>query len=246
MERKDSGELMKKIGYTFKNEEYLKEALIHRSFSNESDKIKKIDNEKLEFLGDAVVNLIMTEYIYYLEKDKSEGELAKLKGQIISGAVFSAIASEIQLGEYLYLSNGEIASGGRNRKSILGDAFEALIGAVFKDSDYYTTREVALRLLSGKINNLEEIDGIGDHKTILQETCQSIYRKIPEYEIIKTEGPDHDKIFEVAVKLNDQIKGTGIGKSKKQAEKNAAREALKNIDSAEKKQSRKAEKHERN
>ena len=122
---------MEKINYRFKNEGYLKEALTHRSFSNENDKTKKFDNEKLEFLGDAVLNLITTEYIYNLEKDKNEGELAKLKSQIISEPVFSAIANDLKLGDYLYLSNGEILSGGRERKSILGDAFEALMGAIF-------------------------------------------------------------------------------------------------------------------
>ena len=153
LKNKSSEELMEKINYRFKNEGYLKEALTHRSFSNENDKTKKFDNEKLEFLGDAVLNLITTEYIYNLEKDKNEGELAKLKSQIISEPVFSAIANDLKLGDYLYLSNGEILSGGRERKSILGDAFEALMGAIFKDSDYYTTKDIALKFLLEKINN---------------------------------------------------------------------------------------------
>lgn len=224
---KDYNELMQRIEYQFKNIEYLKEALTHRSFSNENDKTKKIDNEKLEFLGDAVVNLITTEYIYELEKEKSEGELAKLKSKIISEPVFSSIANDIELGKYLYLSNGEEMSGGRGRRSILGDAFEALIGAIFKDSDYYTAKKISLKLLSNKINNLDYIEGIGDYKSILQEIFQRKYKKMPEYEIIKTEGPDHDKVFEIAVKLDNEIKGIGVGKSKKEAEKIAASEALK-------------------
>ena len=140
--------LMEKINYRFKNEEYLKEALTHRSYANENSEFKNFDNEKLEFLGDAVLNLIATEYIYSLGKGKKEGELAKLKSQIISEPVFSSIANDIELGNYLYLSNGEISSGGRKRKSILGDAFEALMGAIFRDSDYYTTKDVALSLIS--------------------------------------------------------------------------------------------------
>ena len=208
----------------------MKEALTHRSFSNENDKTKKFDNEKLEFLGDAVLNLITTEYIYNLEKDKNEGELAKLKSQIISEPVFSAIANDLKLGDYLYLSNGEILSGGRERKSILGDAFEALMGAIFKDSDYYTTKDIALKFLLEKINNLEEIEGTGDYKTILQEVFQSKYRKMPEYELLSTKGPDHNKEFKIAVKLDNKIYGVGIGKSKKEAEKNAAREALEKIE----------------
>ena len=187
----NTDKLMKKINYKFKNEEYLKEALTHRSYANENSAFKNFDNEKLEFLGDAVLNLIATEYIYSLGKGKKEGELAKLKSQIISEPVFSSIASDIELGNYLYLSNGEISSGGRKRKSILGDAFEALIGAIFKDSDYYTTKNVALGFI-----------------------------------LTGTKGPDHNKIFEVSVKHNNKTIGHGIGKSKKEAEKKAAKEAL--------------------
>ena len=219
-------ELMKKIGYEFKYEEYLEEALTHRSYSNETEKDRRFNNEKLEFLGDAILNLITTEYIYELYEKKTEGELAKLKSQIISEPVFSTIASELELGEYLYLSNGEIMSGGRHRRSILGDAFEALIGAIFKDSDYYTAKNIALKFLLGKINKLEEIEGTGDYKTVLQEFVQGKYRKMPEYNLIKTSGPDHDKIFEMSVSWNNAVHGIGIGKSKKEAEKHAAKEAL--------------------
>ena len=222
-------ELIKKIGYEFKNEKYLHEALTHRSYANEIEKDRRFNNEKLEFLGDAILNLITTEYIYDLYEKKTEGELAKLKSQIISEPVFSSISSDMELGEYLYLSNGEIMSGGRHRKSILGDAFEALIGAIFKDSDYYTAKKVALKFLLDKIDNLEEIEGTGDHKTILQEVVQGKYKKMPEYVLIGTKGPDHDKIFEICVKWNDEIFGVGVGKSKKEAEKNAAKEALEKI-----------------
>jgi len=228
-ERRNSKELLKKIGYKFKNEAYLKEALTHRSYSNEAEKMKRFNNEKLEFLGDAILNLITTEYIYELYEKKTEGELAKLKSQIISEPVFSTIASDIELGEYLYLSNGEIMSGGRNRRSILGDAFEALIGAIFKDSDYYTAKDVALKFLLGKINKLEEIEGTGDYKTVLQEFVQGKYRKMPEYKLLGTKGPDHDKIFEICVRWNNKIYGVGIGRSKKEAEKHAAKEALEKL-----------------
>ena len=143
--------------------------------------------------------------------------------------MFSAIAAEIKLGEYLYLSNGEAASGGRKRRSILGDAFEALIGAIFKDSNYYTAKDVALKFLLGKINKLEEIEGTGDYKTVLQEFVQGKYRKMPEYKLLGTKGPDHDKIFEICVRWNNKIYGVGIGRSKKEAEKHAAKEALEKL-----------------
>jgi len=228
-ERRNSKELLKKIGYKFKNEAYLKEALTHRSYSNEAEKMKRFNNEKLEFLGDAILNLITTEYIYELYEQKTEGELAKLKSQIISEPVFSTIANDIELGEYLYLSNGEIMSGGRNRRSILGDAFEALIGAIFKDSNYYTAKDVALKFLLGKINKLEEIEGTGDYKTVLQEFVQGKYRKMPEYKLLGTKGPDHDKVFEICVRWNNKIYGVGVGRSKKEAEKHAAKEALEKL-----------------
>ena len=227
--RKNSKDLMKKIEYEFKNKKYLEEALTHRSYSNEAEKTRRLNNEKLEFLGDAILNLITTEYIYDLYGKKTEGELAKLKSQIISEPVFSTIASDIKLGEYLYLSNGEIMSGGRNRRSILGDAFEALIGAIFKDSDYYTAKNVALKFLLGKINKLEEIEGTGDYKTVLQEFVQGKYKKMPEYKLLRTKGPDHNKVFEICVRWNDKIYGIGTGKSKKEAEKHAAKEALEKL-----------------
>ena len=144
---RDYKELMEKIGYQFKNEDYLIQALTHRSYLNEGNKAKRINNEKLEFLGDAVVNLITTEYLYINGGNKKEGELAKLKSKIVSEPVFSKIASDLELGEYLFLSNGEVLSGGRTRKSILGDAFEALIGAIFKDSDYYNTKKIVMKYL---------------------------------------------------------------------------------------------------
>lgn len=222
----NSKKLMEKVGYEFKNEENLIEALTHRSFSNERNQFRDFNNEKLEFLGDAVLNLIATEYIYSLGNMKKEGELAKLKSQITSEPVFFSIASDLELGKYLYLSNGEILSGGRDRKSILGDAFEALIGAIFVDSDYYTSKEIALKFLLDKLDNLEDIAGTGDYKTILQEIFQSRYKKTPEYILTAERGPDHDKIFEVSVKINKRVVGTGTGKSKKEAEKNAAKEAL--------------------
>ncbi|WP_407921931.1 ribonuclease III [Caviibacter abscessus] len=220
--------LMEKIGYKFKNEKYLLEAITHSSYAHEHSYLGIKNNEKLEFLGDSVLDLITTEYLIETHKTFNEGELSKLKSQIISETVFSSISTEIGLGDYLYFSNGEIASGGKYRKSILGDAFEALIGAVFKDSDYYTTREVALNLLKNKIEHINEIEGVRDYKTDLQEYVQSKYKITPEYILVDTAGPDHDKIFKVNVIVNGQIRGEGIAKSKKEAEKSAAKNALEN------------------
>ena len=159
----------------------------------------------------------------FLEK----GNYLKLKA--ISEAVFSTISEDINLGDYLLLSNGEIVSGGKKKKSILGDAFEALIGAIFKDSNYETAREVALRFLKDKIEHLNEIEGVLDYKTELQEYVQSKYKIIPEYVLIETTGPDHSKTFKVSCVVNGKVMGYGTAKSKKKAEKIAAQHALENL-----------------
>lgn len=224
--KNDIKKLVESIKYNFKNEDLLELALTHRSYVNESLQTVKKDNEKLEFLGDSVLNLITTEYIVNTFENLNEGELSKIKSQIISETVFAAISKDLCIGEYLYLSKGENMSGGRNRNSILGDAFEALIGAIFLDSDYYTTRDIALKLLIPKINNLSKIDGVGDYKTKLQEYVQSIYKTTPEYELIESVGPDHDKSFKVKVSINGKVLAYGLAKSKKNAEKQAAKKAM--------------------
>ena len=221
--------LMNKIGYKFNDIELLKEAITHSSYANEHLYLKLHDNEKLEFLGDSVMDLITTEYITERYDLFGEGELSKIKSQIISEAVFANISEDIKLGDYLLLSNGEIASGGKKKKSILGDAFEALIGSIFKDSNYETAREVALKFLKDKIEHLNEIEGVIDYKTELQEYVQSKYKIIPEYTLVETTGPDHSKTFKVSCVLNGKVMGYGKAKSKKKAEKIAAQHALENL-----------------
>lgn len=228
-EIKRISELEEKITYKFKNKNLLLRALMHRSFVNENLGENKKDNEKLEFLGDSVLNLVTTEYIVANFKKLNEGELSKIKSQIISETIFSSISQDIGLGSYLFLSRGENLSGGRKRHSILGDAFEALIGAIFLDSDYYTTSKIALKFLINKINHLNEIEGVGDYKTQLQEYIQSKYKITPCYNLIETIGPDHDKLFRVNVSINDEIIAEGIAKSKKRAEKQAAKKAMKKL-----------------
>lgn len=218
--------LMNKIGYVFKNQKLLIQALTHSSYANEHNLQSQKDNEKLEFLGDSVLDLISTEYIVKKFKGLNEGDLSKIKSQIISEVAFSSISNELDLGEYLFLSNGENATGGRHRKSILGDAFEALIGAIFLDSDYYQTKKIALRYIENVIIHLDKIEGISDYKTELQEFVQPIYKTTPKYELIDSFGPDHNKSFKVRVLIGDKIMGEGFAKSKKDAEKMAAKEAL--------------------
>lgn len=221
-------ELQDKIGYKFRDEALIKKALIHRSFGNENWEFKNINNEKLELLGDAVLDLIVTEYLYKNFEIATEGELAKLKSMIVSEPVLASISSEIQLGNYLMLSKGEELTGGRERESILGDVFEAVLGAIYLDSDIVTARRVALKYLAYKIEHINENDELIDYKTILQEYSQRVYKIIPIYEVVNEIGPDHKKSFEIAVSIdNGRTIGKGTGKNKKQAEQLAAREACK-------------------
>lgn len=224
-------ELQTRIDYKFNDESLLKKALIHRSFGNENWEYKNINNEKMELLGDAVLDLIVTEYLYKNFEVATEGELAKLKSMIVSEPVLANISREIKLGNYLMLSKGEELTGGRERESILGDVFEALLGAIYLDSDIDTVRDVALKYLKYKIEHINENEELIDYKTILQEYSQRVYKIIPVYEVINEIGPDHKKSFEIAVSLEEKkIIGRGTGKNKKQAEQLAAREACKNLE----------------
>ena len=224
-------ELQELINYKFNDESLLKKALIHRSFGNENWEYKNINNEKLELLGDAVLDLIVTEYLYKNFAVATEGELAKLKSMIVSEPVLANISSEIKLGNYLMLSKGEELTGGRERESILGDVFEALLGAIYLDSEINTVRDVALKYLIYKIEHINENEELIDYKTILQEYSQRVYKIIPVYEVINELGPDHKKSFEISVSIEEKkVMGRGVGKNKKQAEQFAAKEACKNLE----------------
>ncbi|WP_156299693.1 ribonuclease III [Streptobacillus canis] len=229
MKKMDFEELMSKINYTFKNKKLLLEALTHSSYINEHNSPNIKDNERLEFLGDSVMDLITTEYIYRNNTKSTEGELSKIKSQIISETVFATISRDLNLGNYIFLSNGENISGGRERNSVLGDVFEAMVGAIYLDSDFPTTREVVLKLLESKINNLDKIEWVSDYKSALQEITQLKYKVTPVYTVLNEIGPDHDKTFEVEVSVENRVYGKGIAKSKKMAEKIAAKQAIEKL-----------------
>ncbi|NLK63260.1 MAG: ribonuclease III [Fusobacteria bacterium] len=225
MEEEYSHEIEKKINYTFKNKKLLQNSLIHRSYGNENWEYKHINNERLELLGDAVLDLIVTEYLYLNYSKSTEGELAKLKSMIVSEPVLTEIADELNIGNYMYLSKGEEITGGRKRESILGDAFEALLGAIYLDSNFEATKKIALKFLTYRIKHIDENEKLIDYKTILQEYSQKEYKKIPKYDVLEEIGPDHNKIFKIGVKIKNGIVGEGIGKNKKAAEQLAARKA---------------------
>lgn len=222
---KDYLELEKVLGYEFKDKELLKEALIHRSYGNEHVKYKRKNNERLELLGDAVLDLITTEYLYKHFSKSKEGDLAKLKSMAVSEPVLASISKKLGFGKYLFLSKGEEQTGGRERPSILGDVFESILGALYLDSNLERTKEYALKYISYEIDHLYENEALIDFKTKLQEFIQQNHKIVPHYELLEEIGQDHTKEFKVGVYIRNKLIGTGIGKNKKNAEQKAARNA---------------------
>lgn len=221
-------ELEQTLGYTFKDKELLKNSLIHRSFGNEHRRYKKISNERLELLGDAVLDLVVTEYLYKSHASSTEGDLAKIKSMVVSEPVLAEISKKMDVGKYLLLSKGEEMTGGRDRSSILGDAFESILGAIYLDSDFETAKRYALSHIQECIDHVDKIESILDFKTQLQEYSQRTYRIIPTYQVIKETGPDHQKVFEIAVTVGELV-AIGVGKNKKSAEQAAAKELCKQL-----------------
>ncbi len=211
------------LGYYFNDKTLLKTALLHKSFGNENRKYKKINNEKLELLGDSVLGLIIVEYLFKKNRNASEGTLAKIKSMIVSEPILAKISRKLKVGEYLLLSKGEEMTGGRDRDSILGDAFEAILGAIYMDSNFNEAKTYVLNHMKKYIDHIEEDEDILDYKTILQEYIQKEYKEIPIYDVIEESGPDHMKEFKIKVKCQDFF-GVGSAGSKKKAEQFAAKD----------------------
>ncbi|MCM1114584.1 MAG: ribonuclease III [Clostridium sp.] len=215
--------LEKRIGYSFKNKEYLMEALTHSSFANERHNGIKC-NERMEFLGDAVLSIISAEFLYEKYPDMPEGELSKLRSSLVCTDSLSGFAREIMLGSALFLGKGESNTGGAERPSILENAFEALIAAIYLDGGMDSAKKFVLRFLS-KTLETKQIS-FKDYKTTLQEVVQQNPDESVTYVLVGESGPDHNKTFEVEVHLNSNVIGRGKGRSKKSAEQEAAKEAL--------------------
>ena len=213
------------LRYKFKDLELLNNALIHKSYSNETLLSVK-NNERLEFLGDSVLDLIVGEYMFLTYQDLSEGPLSKIRAAVVNENCLAGLAHDIKLGSYLLLGKGECFSGGRRKASILADAYEALVGALFCDSDFQTTADVFLPQLVQKIDEHRGACITTDFKSDLQEYTQNRFSCIPSYEVVREIGPGHDKRFDVKVKIRSQVLGSGKGRNKKEAEQNAAKEAL--------------------
>ncbi len=216
-------EFENKIGYHFQNRNYLRHALSHSSYANEMRLSKLANNERLEFLGDAVLELISSEYIFSTNERMHEGEMTKLRASLVCEPTLAMCAREIDLGNYILLGKGEIATGGATRDSILSDAFEAVIGAIYLDGGFTSAKEFIMKYV------LDDIDSkklFFDSKTILQEIVQADYKEPLQYKLLGESGPDHDKIFTVAAIVDGKELSQGTGKTKKAAEQAAAYQAI--------------------
>ncbi|MBO5321063.1 MAG: ribonuclease III [Clostridia bacterium] len=217
--------LQEKLQYTFKNEDLLINALTHSSYANEV-RNGVSSNERLEFLGDSVLSIIVSEYIYKKFGDLPEGELTKIRASLVCEKSLCLFSREMDLGQYLRLGKGEEKGGGRERDSILADAFEAVLAAIYLDGGFEVAKKHVLRFIKDELYNHNEAETFKDYKTALQEIIQRNPEESVTYILTNETGPDHDKVFEVEVRLNSNTIGRGKGKNKKQAEQFAAKEAL--------------------
>lgn len=218
------------IQVKFKDKGLLNRSLIHRSYVNETSAAKIKDNERLEYLGDSVLGLIVNEYLFKRFEDYPEGDLAKIKSAVVSEATLAKVARDMELGKFLLMGKGEELSGGRDRASILANSFEALIGAVYLDSGLKECRRFVLTLLKRDIERIDRMTYLRDPKTTLQEYVQKRYKERPVYEVVEELGPDHKKEFIVRLIINGSEAARGAGSSKRKAEMLAAEEVLKRIE----------------
>ncbi len=217
--------LQKNLEYTFKNLSLLENALTHSSYANEARNGNK-SNERLEFLGDSVLSIIVSDYIFKEFQNIPEGDLTKIRASLVCEKTLCRFSRELNLGEYLKLGKGEDKGGGRERDSILADAFEAVLAAIYLDGGIDSAKTFVLRFITSELVETKD-EVFKDYKTALQEIIQRNPEESVNYILTGESGPDHDKIFEVEVHLNSNIIGKGTGKSKKRAEQMAAMEALK-------------------
>ena len=223
-------ELYEKIEYSFRDISYLQNAMTHSSYANEGRARGMVypSNERLEFLGDSVLEIIISEYLYDNFKNKSEGTLTKMRQYLVCEKTLSKIASALSLGDYLNVGRGEELTDCRQRPKVLADALEALIAAIYLDSDRFAVsgaREAVLKLFNNEIENCPDMQK-GDYKTLLQQLVEKDGASILEYRVVDQRGPEHDKTFTVEARVNNNVVGVGVASSKKDAEQTAAQKAL--------------------
>ncbi len=226
---RDTNETLDTFGYEFRQPRLLEEALTHKSHVNEAKEKSDRHNERLEFLGDAVLALIVSEYLAASFPGSTEGELSKLKARLVSETSLARAARRLNLGSRLRLGRGEELTQGREKNSLLANAVEALIAAVYLDGGLEAARSFTIRTLTQELEELRELHGpaaIQDYKTQIQEWCQKRFEVLPQYATVRETGPDHQKTFEVKLTVRGEVLGVGVGRSKKEAEQMAAKQAL--------------------
>lgn len=224
--KKDLQAFSKKINVSFEKWNLLHQALTHTSYANEGKRDTSLHNERLEFLGDAVLELVISTYLYKHFPDLPEGELTKARASVVCEPTLAKRAARLDIGEYLLFGKGELATGGKERASILADAFEAVIGAIYLSHGIEYASKYIIRQLEEDLHGLETGNQIRDYKTFLQEVVQKNADHQICYELLSETGPDHDKLFTTAVIINGKEAGIGLGRSKKESEQRAAKEAL--------------------
>jgi ribonuclease-3 len=215
--------LAAKLGLSPRRPALLRQALTHKSAEQE---LSLPANERFEFLGDAVLDLVLAEHLFRTHPDMAEGDLTKLKAVAVSAPVLAEVGGELEVGRFLLLARGEEQSGGRNRSSILADTMEAIFAAVYLDRGFRAASDLILRLLGSRLDMIERREYELDYKTLLQEKIQEVHRTPPTYRVVSQTGPDHDRTFVAEARIGKTVLGSGVGKSKKQAEQAAARQAL--------------------
>jgi ribonuclease-3 len=221
------------LGYSFRKPDLLRAALTHKSYLNELRASEKEgatqDNERLEFLGDAVLDLAISERLIALYPLSTEGDLSKMKARLVSEVTLARVAGGLGVGEFLLLGRGEERTRGREKPSILADALEAVIAAVYLDGGFETARAVLLQIFEEEFHRLDQGREDIDYKTELQECCQREFDVLPTYRVLRESGPDHQKLFEVKLMIKEEVFGIGRGRSKKEAEQQAAKQALEKL-----------------
>ncbi len=222
-------ELIKTLEISIKNKETLITALTHRSYLNEFKETQTEHNERLEFLGDAVLELIISEFLFSNFANRPEGELTSFRAAVVKTESLAETSRKLGLGDYLRMSKGEESTGGRDKDYLLANTFEAILGAIYIENGYQECKKFVHRWLVPKIEEIVKNRLDIDSKTKFQEVAQNLFKFTPEYKLVKEEGPDHEKIFTMSVYVGDKVFGTGKGASKQKAEENAASKALKSI-----------------
>jgi ribonuclease-3 len=226
IQMKNTETLCEKLAYRFRKQELLEEAFRHSSFVNERKKSGLEDNERLEFLGDAVLDLAISHILMDAFQGATEGDLSKYRASVVNEKCLFQVARSLGLGDYVLLGKGEDQTNGREKPSILANTMEALLGAIYLDAGFEKTREIIQQLFHPLIGRIDSLNKSSDFKSLFQEYTQETYKSLPEYVLKEDKGPAHDKTFKVAVRLGGKTVAEGVGKSKKEAEQKAAREAL--------------------